>query len=236
MLDVLLVHPGGDEAESLAMALESYGYFVRRAADGVECMVAIRDREPSIVMMSLDTGDQIGAFDILRELDSCHPDVPGIVVSSTADEATAARALRSGAVDFIGLPAGDNIIAARVHAAIRTVERHRVASDVSARERGQAQFNFGTARIDPKRMKILSPDGEESDMTERELKLLKLISEADGAVVKRETIINALWGLGSFSASHSLDVLLSKLRRKLGAAERFLEGVYGMGYRKSANR
>lgn len=232
MTDVLLVHPGGEEADSIALALESYGYFVRRAADGVECMVAIRDREPSLVMTALDTGTQIGAFDILRELDSCYPETPGIVVSSTADEAAQVRALRSGAVDFITLPASDSMIAARVHAAIRTVERHRTAADVSAKARGQAPFNFGTARIDPKRMKIIPPDGEESDMTARELKLLTLISEVDGAVVKRETIINALWGVGSFSASHSLDVLISKLRRKLGAAERFLEGVYGIGYRK----
>ena len=229
----MLVMQDGPMASFLESTLEGYGYVVRRAVDGVECLVDIREREPSLVMLGLDTGDQINTAEILRELDRCHPSVPGIVVSESNDEAAATRALRSGAVDFIALPASENMVAARVQAAIRTVARHREAALLSAKERDMAQFSFGTARIDPKRMKIISPGGDESDMTQRELKFLKLISSSDGAVVRRETIIQSLWGMDAFSASHSLDVLLSKLRRKLGDAERFLEGVYGVGYRKS---
>jgi DNA-binding response OmpR family regulator len=156
-------------------------------------------------------------LDFVRALRSDGNLVPVLVLTALKEVGERVKGLEAGADDYLGKPFAPLELKARVRALLRRG---------ATRPR---EIDRGPLRLDCERRRALV-DGKELPLTAREFLVLELIVAA--LALSRDEILEAVWGESTAEASSSLDVILSRLRKKLG--ERGVHGIEtirGYGYR-----
>ena len=147
-------------------------------------------------------------------------DLPVIFISAYGRDETIARALESGAADYIVKPFSPTELVARVQAALR------------ARPRPVASVH-GDLAIDHD-LRRVSVAGEEVRLTTTEFELLSVLSTAAGRIVTTETLLRKVWGRRSADDTDRVRTAVKKLRRKLGdkaSDPAYICNEHGVGYR-----
>ena len=134
------------------------------------------------------------------------------------DPQSTVEGLADGADDYLGKPFDLEVLVARAHALMRRNTR-----------RSPTELVSGDLRLDPGR-RTVHRGTEPLELTAREFRILEVLMRAPGEVVSRETILEQAWGEREDPMSNTIDVLVSRLRSKLGGPSR-LETVRGLGYR-----
>lgn len=204
----------------LVEALQEAGFSVRGATDAEACRAALRAEPADLIILDLGLPGQDGQS-YAREL-RMKSDVPVLVVTSRSDAEI--ETLNDGADAFLRKPVEPNALVAHVNALLR---RRYNPND--------AQFIFSSWRIDLADRLLRRPDGEPEALTRGEFNLLALLVQAQGRIVSRELLSEAV-NRGSrtsdFGDLRSVDALVSRLRRKLGSET--IGTAPGFGYRLAA--
>jgi DNA-binding response OmpR family regulator len=98
-------------------------------------------------------------------------------------------------------------------------------------------IRIGDLVLDPERFEVRRHD-ELLELTTKEFSLLLALGRRPGTVVRREELVEEVWGVGAWAANRSLDVHMSALRRKLGDSPhrpRYIRTVHGLGFRLVAD-
>jgi DNA-binding response OmpR family regulator len=141
-----------------------------------------------------------------------------LMLTAMDDPQSTVEGLSDGADDYIGKPFDLDVLAARAHALVRRNER-----------RAPAELTCGDLRLDPARRAAWRGKAP-LELTAREFMILEALMRAPGAVVSREEILEQAWGEREDPMSNTIDVLVSRLRQKLGTPSR-IETIRGAGYR-----
>ena len=141
-----------------------------------------------------------------------------LMLTAMDDPQSTVEGLSDGADDYIGKPFDLDVLAARAHALVRRNER-----------RTPAELTCGDLRLDPARRAAWRGQAP-LELTAREFMILEALMRAPGAVVSREEILEQAWGEREDPMSNTIDVLVSRLRQKLGTPSR-IETIRGAGYR-----
>jgi DNA-binding response OmpR family regulator len=141
-----------------------------------------------------------------------------LMLTAMDDPQSTVEGLSDGADDYIGKPFDLEVLAARAHALVRRNER-----------RTPAELTCGDLRLDPARRAAWRGQAP-LELTAREFMILEALMRAPGAVVSREEILEQAWGEREDPMSNTIDVLVSRLRQKLGTPSR-IETIRGAGYR-----
>jgi DNA-binding response OmpR family regulator len=214
---ILLVEDDQALASLLAEYLGNHGYIVDILHTGSEVIRRVLETHPDIVILDLMLPDASG-LDVCKELRSSWRG-PVLMLTAMKDDADVVVGLEVGADDYVGKPASPRVILARVRALLR-----RSSSDEKAE-----CIILGRLRVDvPSRRTFL--DGEEISLTTTEFDLLALLSRRAGRVQGRDTLVEELRGIDFSSFDRSVDVIVSRLRRKLGDAGDMIRTVRGVGY------
>jgi DNA-binding response OmpR family regulator len=139
--------------------------------------------------------------------------------------------LRAGADDWITKPTHPEEVLARVEAVIRRRKRASDRSDVGPLVAGELEI-----RADQFQAFV---GGRSIDLTRREFELLELLAQAQGKVLQREEIYQAVWGYAMAHGDRSVDVFVRKLRQKLETASpdwSYIHTHFGVGYRFQPER
>jgi DNA-binding response OmpR family regulator len=158
-------------------------------------------------------------LEVCRQLRSAKSTVPVLVLTARTDEVDFVVGLDAGADDYVGKPFRLAELLARVRALLRrrgtdVLEANGVRLQISARRVWQ--------------------DGVELQLSNKEFELLRVLLEHAGSVVTREQIMRDVWDDTEGSASKTLDMHVSWLRRKLGdepQQSRLVTTVRGVGFR-----
>ena len=206
-------------------ALQENGFTVRPASAAPEMWLAMGQGPVDLVLhdIMLPGTDGIALCRQLRR-DS---DVPIIFMSAKGSETDRVVGLELGADDYIAKPFGTRELVARVRAVLRRPPMERREG---ARERGEVTFDGWTINL-PRR-EVTSPDGALVELTGAEFDLLVVLLDHPGRVIARERLIELSRTRLGDSSDRSVDVLVSRLRRKLGSAgaEAPIVTVRGVGY------
>lgn len=154
------------------------------------------------------------------------PDLGVIVCTGRSTVAQRVRGLRLGADDWITKPCHPEEAMARVEAISRRRRRGRHGSD-------DAPVVAAELEIRPDQFQAFV-GGESLDLTRREFELLRLLAEAKGQVLERETIYQRVWGYAMAHGDRSVDVFIRKLRQKLERRSPgwgYIHTHFGVGYR-----
>ena len=143
------------------------------------------------------------------------------MLTALDDPGSTVEGLADGADDYLGKPFDLEVLQARVKALLRRNQRRPIEALVR-----------GELRLDAFRRELLW-QGRPVLVTARELAILEALLRAEGGVVSREDLMEQAWGEREEPMSNTIDVLVSRLRRKLAAAGATvgIEAVRGQGYR-----
>lgn len=205
--------------------LQENGYTVRPAAAAPEMWLALDKGPVDLVLLDIMLPGTNG-FDLCRALRQ-KSDVPIIFISAKASETDRVVGLELGADDYLAKPFGTRELVARVRAVLR-----RPALDRLGGEREAKTVSFDGWTVNLPRRELVSPSGASVDLTGAEFDLLVALLDHSQRVIARERLIELSRTRLGDSSDRSIDVLVSRLRRKLSSAGKDapIITVRGIGY------
>lgn len=205
--------------------LERERYPVITAADGRAAIRAIEEHAPRLVVLDLMLPEVDGLTVIRRA--RAQGDTPILVLSARGAVGDRVLGLSEGADDYLPKPFSPAELVARVRTILRRTER-------PADEAPPASLVLGDLELDPARHRV-TVGGREIALSALELRLLGVLLEADGRVLSRDRLLDALYGHAEGDVTdRAIDVYVKRLREKLGDdpdAPRYVATVRGAGYR-----
>ena len=206
-------------------ALQENGYVVRPAISAPEMWIAFENGPVDLILLDIMLPGTSG-IDLCRQIRQ-QSDVPIIFVSAKGSEADRVIGLEIGADDYLAKPYGTRELIARVRAVLRRGGLERMSG---ASRESEAHFDGWTVSF-PRR-ELRSPTGALVPLTGAEFDLLASFLGQPQRVIARERLIELSRTRLGDSSDRSIDVLVSRLRRKLSAAGREapIITVRGVGY------
>jgi two-component system KDP operon response regulator KdpE len=219
-LRILVVDDEVQITRVLRAALQSNGYEVSVARDGVEAIETYLKVQPDLVITDLSMPEMNGV-ELTREIRQ-RASTPIIVVSVRNQESIKIQALDEGADDYITKPFGIQELLARVRVQLR-----RTMS-----EEQPAHIATGDFEIDSEKHEV-RVRGEEVHLTPKEFDLLLLFARSPERVLTHRTLLKAIWGPAGIDQPENLRVLVAQLRRKIerDTAGSYIETEPWVGYR-----
>jgi len=206
------------------MYLERERYPVVTAGDGRAALRAIEEHAPRLVVLDLMLPEVDGMTVIRRA--RADGDVPILVLSARGAVGDRVLGLSEGADDYLPKPFSPAELVARVRTILRRTERRD--------DTPPAGLLLGDLELDPERHRV-TVGGREIALSALELRLLQVLLEADGRVLSRDRLLDALYGNAEGDVNdRAIDVYVKRLREKLGDdpdAPRYVATVRGAGYR-----
>ena len=211
MTRLLLIDDDIEFCELLSECLGSEGFEltpVHDGKEGLEQALAGRDLYDLIILDLMLPG--MSGFEILRRLRS-EFDKPVVMFTGRDQEFDRLIALEMGADDFIVKPCSAREFIARINAILRRAGGRSAHASVS----GQSPIAVGDVVLDSN-SRAVRRNGEVLYLTSVEFNLLHALLEAAGRVVPRERLASQVLGRDLSAYDRSLDVHVSRLRKKLG--------------------
>ncbi len=131
MTKILVVDDEAEIRSLLAAVLQSKGYEVVTADDGAAALQAVPRERPAVILMDLSM-PRMNGMDALPEIKRLDPELPVIICTAHADLATAVRAMKLGAYDYLTKPFDVELLILTLE---RAVERHRLHSRIEELKR-----------------------------------------------------------------------------------------------------
>jgi two-component system OmpR family response regulator len=214
----------------MARALQQNGFAACQAGSGVEMWSIFEQRAVDLVLLDIMLPGKNG-IDLCREIRT-RSGVPIIFISARTDETDRVVGLELGADDYIPKPVGTRELIARVRAVLRrgTLDR---GPDGARNEKAR----FAGWEVDLRRRAVFSPSGASIELTGAEFDLLASFIGSPQRVLGRERLIELSRVRLGDSSDRSIDVLVSRLRRKLSSAGQPapITTVRGVGYMLTAD-
>lgn len=214
----------------MTRALQQNGFAVFQARSGSEMWNSLEQRPVDLILLDIMLPGQSG-IDLCREL-RARSDTPIIFVSAKGDETDRVIGLELGADDYIPKPFGTRELLAR----IRAVLRRRPSSNDPNQAR-EEKVRFAGWTVDLRRRSVFSPSGASIDLTGAEFDLLASFIGSPQRILGRDRLIELSRVRLGDASDRSIDVLVSRLRRKLSNAGQPapITTVRGVGYMLTAD-
>jgi two-component system OmpR family response regulator len=228
---ILLVEDDGALRTLTARALRQSGFHVLTAATGAEMWITLRDSTVDLIVMDIMLPGTSG-LDLFRRLRR-ESDIPLIFVSARSSEEDRVLGLELGADDYLVKPFSTRELAARVSAVLR---RGSAAGENGIEGvtdgRGGDLITFDGWQVSLARRELRAASGAIVDLTGAEFDLLITFLGYPQRVLGRERLMELSRSRIGDSSDRSIDVLVSRLRRKLqaGGCEPPIVTVRGVGY------
>jgi two-component system KDP operon response regulator KdpE len=223
---ILLVEDDDVTRRSVATNLDAHGYQVTEAADVRTAMASWATGRPDIILLDLGLPDDDGLVLIRRVRRDAT--TPILVLTARDAESDKVVALETGADDYVTKPFGLPELRARIGALLRRAGG--AAADAAGR------IVLGGIVIDVVR-RTVTVAGQPVELTPREYELLKAMASQPGRVLTRGRLLRTVWGAAYGDEAHYLHVYVSRIRRKLdaadpsGGARGLIVAEPGVGYR-----
>jgi two-component system OmpR family response regulator len=222
-----------DDDERLCRALARYlhqeNYLVQTAHSGAELRALLTAGKPDLVILDLMLPDEDG-FQLARELRSAF-DFAIVMLTGKSDTVDKVVGLELGADDYVTKPFDPRELLARV----RSVLRRLSGSDKSSLP--GSVVCFGGWKLNLTAYELTDPEGHPVSLTAHEFSLLATLVEHHHEVVQRSEILELLTQREWTPYDRSVDVLVAKLRKKLGDHPQnpsLIKTIRGVGYMLTA--
>lgn len=201
-------------------ALKGNGFLIKGFDRALPFYEALTAEMPDLVLLDIMLPDEDG-MKILKKLRNRQDTrrLPVIMVTAKSSEIDTVKGLDAGADDYITKPFGVMELISRVKALLRRSGR-RPASD---------KIELDELILDPDKRLCLS-DGAVVELTYKEFELLQYLMINAGIVVKRDMLMDQIWGMDYEGESRTLDAHIKSLRKKLGVSGSHIKTVRNVGY------
>ncbi|HVZ37442.1 MAG TPA: response regulator transcription factor [Polyangiaceae bacterium] len=218
---VLVVDDDEETRRLLVRNLQLASHGVKAVESCADARDALAHDRFDVVVLDVMLPDGSG-IDLCSQLREAQVEVPILLLTAKGEVRSRVLGLEAGADDYLGKPFAISELRARVMALGRRGPLWRDRS-----------ITIGALRVEVESRTVLLDDAV-VPLTARELAIVNLLATRPGRIVTREELFESVWGEASDSARASLDVLVGRIRRKLGQHGSMLHTVRGVGYRLEA--
>jgi two-component system OmpR family response regulator len=205
---VLVVEDDLEISRLVSRYLRSNDCRVSVSGDGRNMERVLEDSRIDLIVLDLMLPGEDG-LSLCRRLRT-HSQIPVIMLTAKGEDIDRIVGLEMGADDYVSKPFNPRELLARIHAVLRRAQSAAALS--AARTRS---LTFLGWRIDCTLRELRDPRGVFIAVTSAEFDLLQALCERSGRVLSRDQLLDLTQGRGSGSHERSIDVLVSRLRRKI---------------------
>lgn len=222
-MKILVIDDEQDICNILQYRLEMEGYEVDTANSAEEAL--LRGVENYSLLLLDVMMDGMSGFDLARQLKAqpATADVPIIFITALGNEDNVVKGLNLGADDYIAKPISLKILVARVRAVLRKSERDVIPPQL------ENVISYQTLVIDLE-AKVVTIDGERLPTTRIEFELLRVLVGNPDRVWSREELLRQCWPGDVCVLDRTVDVNITRLRKKIGVYGAQLKTRIGYGY------
>jgi len=220
-----------DDKKELRTLLKQYltqeGFEVALAEDGQQALYVARQEKPDLIILDLMM-PEMGGYEFMRVY-TREADAPIIILTAKLEENDKVLGLELGADDYITKPFSMRELTARVRAVLRRLKKTDVEQDI-LRAADIVLDRAGRA---------VTVGGDLVDLTPSEFELLAVLMATPGRAFSRLELLERLQGTAFEGYERTIDVHIRNLRSKIeqdSAQPRYIETVYGVGYRFAPQR
>jgi DNA-binding response OmpR family regulator len=217
---ILVVEDDSSLARVLCDNLLYEGFDVALAPDGDRALKEHHAFNPDLVLLDL-TLPKIDGFEVCRRLNRDQSLTGIIILTARTQKDDKVQGLRLGADDYITKPFALDELLARIHAVLRRLHP------------AEQTLVLGSLRIDFDRY-TAERNNEKVSLSQREIEVLRYMSDRIGKVVTREELLRNVWGYQNIPLTRSVDNLIARVRWKVEPDPynpKYIHTVYGDGYR-----
>ncbi len=207
---ILVVEDDRETRDLVARYLSGRGFRVSSAKNGPEMRQALETGNFSLVLLDLMLPGEDG-LSLCRRLRAERSNIPIIMLTALGEEADRIVGLESGADDYLPKPFSPRELVARITAVLRR-------ADSVVEPAGESRLAFAGFVLEPDRRRLLNAQGTEVELTAGEYDLLVTLARRPRRVLNRDQLLDLTKGREASPFDRSIDVQVSRLRRKLQAA------------------
>jgi len=226
LIKILVVDDEPHITELIQFNLELNDYSVEIAGNGKEAIEKAKAGAFDLIILDvmLPFVDGFGVLKILKK-DEKYKDVPILMLTAKSSETDKVLGLETGADDYLTKPFGIKELMARVNVLLRRVRKVEKANKDS--------ISIHNLTIDSVSHTV-KVNGNEIDLTLKEFEILLILCQNEGNVVKRDDLLDKVWGYEYFGDSRAIDVHIRHIRKKIEDYDKdydYIETIRGIGYK-----
>ncbi len=218
---ILMIEDDSEIAELLQKYLKRFDMFLENYEEPYDALDVLEQKTFDIVILDLTLPD-IDGLELCKIISEKHH-LPIIISSARSDVKDRVIGLEMGADDYLSKPYNPRELVARINSVLRRFE-------LKSRRSNDSDSEFD---IDESKMEI-SKNGKTLPLTVAEYEILRLFINNRGRIVSREFILNNAQSLSVDSIDRSIDVIISRIRKKIGDDSRkpsYIKTVKGTEYK-----
>ncbi len=226
-MKILVVDDEQDICEILQYNLENEGYEVD-VANSAEEALQLPLVDYALILLDVMMGEMSG-FQMARRLKDV-PDtaaIPIIFITALDDEDNMVKGLNIGGDDYIAKPLSMKEVKARVKAVLRRSASTNKPNESSKEQADTILYEGITLCLDSKTATL---DGNDLPLTRLEFELLSLLLQNPNRVFPREELLKRCWPQDAYVLDRTVDVNITRLRKKLGSYGNQIKTRIGYGY------
>lgn len=226
MTKVLVVDDERPISDIIKFNLIKEGFDVVTASDGKEALDFFESEHPNLVLLD-QMLPEIDGIEVLRRI-RFNSQVPVIMVTAKDSEIDKVLGLEMGADDYVTKPFSNRELVARVKANLRNNNNSLNSGLIESED----DIIIGNLIIKPSAFTVLR-DNNAVDLTHREFDVLYYLIQNQGQIVKRDILLQNVWGFDYLGDERTVDVTIHRIREKIEANPnnpKYLVTKRGVGY------
>ncbi len=220
-IKVLLAEDEPALAMIIKESLETRGFEVTHCLDGRTAFEHYTTNTHDIAVLDVMMPIMDG-FELAEKIRKNDPSIPIVFLTAKSQTEDLLKGFHTGGNDYIKKPFSLEELIVRLH---NLIDRKKTQQSAECYKLGDYDFNFPQQRL-------IFQNKEDLKLTHREAHLLYHLIQNKNKVLDRSYILQKLWGNDDFFTGRSMDVFISKLRKKLSKDDKLeIVNVRGYGYK-----
>ena len=217
---ILLAEDEPSLGKIIKESLETRNFKVTHCLDGEEALTKYQTEKPDLLVLDVMMPKKDG-FTLAKEIRKINPTIPIIFLTAKSQTEDVIKGFKSGGNDYIRKPFSMEELIIRM---LSLLKNHSSSNEENTISIGKYLFNT--------QKQILQLNGKITNLTARETALLHELILSKNENVDRNYLLNKLWGNDDFFSGRSLDVFITRLRKKLKDDSNVkIINIRGFGYR-----
>lgn len=220
-MKILVVDDDASILKMLKITLEVAGYEVLLSSSALPVLDILIDKNPDVIILDAMLPD-IDGFNLIPKIKKIK-DIPIIMLTAKCSMNDKLLGLQLGADDYITKPFNSTELLLRLNVIKKRSVYAKKVSD-------EDEISIGKMTLFLNEKKLLLDD-EFIDLTYKEFQLLSYLCKNKGKVFTRDDLLIKIWGYDFEGTTRTVDMLIQRLRKKLGDFQIYIKTIYGLGYK-----
>jgi two-component system OmpR family response regulator len=220
MGNILVVDDESGIRELICDALDFDGHQVSAAVDGFEALKKLREHSFDLVIADINM-PRVNGYEMLKQLRDMGNETPILLLTARDETSDIVQGFETGADDYVTKPFVLDELLMRVKAILKRSNASKPGDNII--QAGPLELNLTTHQTFLKQRPV--------DLSPTEFKLLKYLVEHKNTAIRKETLLDAIWGMGFATNATVVDTYVFYLRRKLHSKEwEGIKTIRGVGF------